>query len=82
MLTISMPAGSDGADLLKLLFERAGNRQDVPVLLHDHDPADDFSGAVEVDGAPALVVADLDVADVLEPDRFPVGRRPMTRNSS
>ena len=30
------------------------------------DAADDFAGAVEVDGAAPLVVADLEVADVLQ----------------
>ena len=53
----------------ELLLERARDRQDVLVLLHDRDAADDFAGAVEIDGAAALVVADLQVADVLQRDR-------------
>ena len=63
--------------------ERARDRQDVLVLLHDHDAADDFAGAVEVDGAAPLVVADLEVADVLQVDRRARrASRPTTRNSS
>src|SRR6185295_6691856 len=38
----------------------------------DHDAADDFALPVEIDGAAALIVSDLDVTDVADVDRSPL----------
>ena len=51
--------------------ERSGHGQDVAALLHDGDAPDDLARAVEVGDAASQVVADLEVADVLETDRLP-----------
>ena len=70
--------GQSGAELLQLLLERSRDGEDVSVLLHDGDAADDLARAVQVDGAPPLVVPHLDVADVLQEDRLAV--RTATQN--
>ena len=66
-----MPSGSDGLSASSFCSSVAGDGQDVPALLHDRDAADDLAGAVEIGDAAAQVVADLQVADVLELHRLP-----------
>src|SRR5262249_30609629 len=52
------------------LLDRAGHRQHVLVLLHDGNAADHLARSVEVGRAAAEVVADLDVADILQLNRL------------
>ena len=57
-------------------LERARDLDRVLCLLHDHDAADDLALAVELRDPATLVVADLDVANVLDRDRFAILRVP------
>ncbi len=57
------------ADLRDAFLERVRDLKRVLRLLHDHDAAHDLALAVQVGDPAPLVVADLDVADVLELDR-------------
>src|SRR5207245_2364845 len=56
-------------DFLQLSIQCSGNGQDVLVLFHDDDAAHNLASPVEIHGAPALVVSNLDVSDVAEVDR-------------
>ena len=65
-----MPSGSDALSASSFCSRLAGDREHVPALLHDRDAADDLAGAVEIGDPAAQVVADLQVADVLELHRL------------
>ena len=60
------------ADLLQFLVKRLRDRKDVLVLRHDHNAADNLSSAVEIDGAAALIITNLEVADIPDVDGVPI----------
>jgi hypothetical protein len=54
------------------VVQRLGDRQDILVLLHDHDAADHFSGSIEVDRTAPEVIPRLHVTDIFQEHRLPV----------
>src|SRR5262249_22874565 len=66
-------AGRQGCfHLNELGIERPGNLEHILLLLHDDNAANNFAGAIQVGNTASLVVANLDISDIFEVNRFAV----------